>query len=168
MQIWNPTATFTRPANTTAYAVGSLVANSVTPALCVPMAFQLGNHFPQGQYRMTRARLWKSSTNGTGPGGVATFRIHLYQALPTVQPGSGDGNTWLTNQSANWLGNIDVTSMLPFSDGALGTGSCPAGSEHLVKFPTGATIYAYLAALAAYVPTSAEQFTLTLEEMDAF
>jgi len=164
MQVGNISASFVRPANVTAYATGQLVANSVTPASVVPMAFTLDNSFPMGQYRLTRARLSKSGAVITN----ATFRLHLYQALPTVQTGSGDGATWLTNGAANWLGNIDISSMLPFSDGAAGTGSCPAGSEHLIRLGSGIIVYGLLAALGAYTPASAEQFTVTLEPLEAY
>jgi hypothetical protein len=162
MQVNNPSASFIRPANTTAYAAGSLVANSVTPASVVPMAFTLGNSFGAGQYRMTRFRLFKSGTNVTN----ATFRLHLYEALPVVA--NGDGGTWLTSMSAHWLGNIDVSSMLPFSDGAAGTGSPPSGSEHYIKMYQGKVLYGLLMALGAYTPASAEAFTCVLEELDAF
>ena len=162
MQINNPSATFTRPANTTAYAVGSLVANSVTPGSVVPMTFTLGNAFGQGQLRLTRARLFKSGNNITN----ATFRIHVYEALPVVT--NGDGGAWLSTQAAHWIGNIDVSSMLPFADGAAGTGSCPAGSEIFLKTAAGSTLYVLLMALGAYTPASAEQFTVVLEELDAY
>src|SRR5215467_13349757 len=101
MQVWNPAASFARPNNTTAYAVGGLVANSTTPAQVVPMAFVLGNSYGVGQFRMVRARLSKSGTSATN----ASFRVHLYGAQPT--PANGDGGAWLTDQAANWLGNID-------------------------------------------------------------
>jgi hypothetical protein len=42
MQVWNPSASFTRPNNTTAYASGQLVANSTTAGSVAPMAFVLG------------------------------------------------------------------------------------------------------------------------------
>jgi hypothetical protein len=164
MLISNPSASFIRPANTTAYAQGQLVANSVTPASVVPMAFTLGNSFGPGQYRMTRFRLFKSGTNVTN----ASFRLHRYEALPVVT--NGDGGTWLTTMSAHWLGNIDVSSMLPFSDGAAGTGSPPAGSEHYIKMYQGKVLYGLLAMLgaSAYTPASAEAFTCVLEELDTY
>jgi hypothetical protein len=164
MQIANPAASFIRPANVTAYAAGQLVANSVTPGAVVPMAFNLGNSFPMGQFRLTRARLFKSTAAGVGT--VATFSLHLYQALPTVT--NGDGGAWLSNGSANWLGNIDIATMLAFSDGAAGTGSCPAGSEMIIRQASGKIVYGLLAALGAYVPGSAEQFTVTIEELDSY
>jgi hypothetical protein len=163
VQIANPLASFTRPADTTAYAIGDLVANSVTPGAVVPMAFNLGNSFPMGQFRLTRARLFKSSAV---VGASATFRLHLYQALPTLT--NGDNGALLSSNSANWLGNIDVTSMLAFSDGAAGTGSCPAGSEMIIRQGTGKIIYGLLAALGTYTPASAEQFTVTIEELDSY
>jgi hypothetical protein len=162
MQVGNISSTFVRPANTTAYATGQLVANSVTAGAVVPMAFKLDNSFPMGQFRLTRARLVKTSAVTTN----ATFRLHLYQVLPAVT--NGDGGVWLSTQAANWLGNIDISSMLAFSDGAAGTGSCVAGSEQIVRMTQGTTIYALVAALGAYTPTSAEQFTVTLEPLEAY
>lgn len=158
MYIANPTASFTRPANTTAYSTGQLVANAGS---VVPMSFVVGSAV--GSFRLTRVRLVKSGTGVSN----ATFRVHLYQAAaPTFA--SGDGAAWSSNGAANWLGNIDIGSMLAFTDGAAGTGSAAAGSELLIKTSAGTTIYAVLAALGAYTPVSAEVFTLTLEELDAY
>jgi hypothetical protein len=162
MQVGNISASFTRPANTTAYAAGQLVANSVTAGSVVPMAFKLDNSFPMGQFRLTRARLYKNGAVITN----ATFRLHLYQALPTVT--NGDGGAWLSSGAANWLGNVDIASMLAFSDGAAGTGSCPAGSEMIIRQGQGTTVYGLLAALGAYTPASAEQFSAVIEVVEAY
>lgn len=164
MQISNPYASFTRPGNTTAYATGNLIANSTTAGLVVPLTFNMGNSFPVAQFRLTRARLVKSTSNVTITGGI---RLQLYQG-PIPVPTNGDGGAWLTTGSAGWLGNIDIASMLAFSDGAAGTGSCPAGSEIMVRAGAGGPIYGLLVALGAYTPGSAEVFTVTLEELDAY
>ena len=164
MQINNPSASFIRPGNTTAYSAGQLIANSVTAGSVVPMRFDLGNSFPQGQFRMTRARLVKTGTTAITSNGI---RIHLYQGAAPVCT-NGDGGAWLTTSAAGWIGNIDVTSMLAFSDGAAGTGSCPAGSEILLRATAAGPIYALLMALGNYTPANAETFTLTLEELDAY
>lgn len=165
MYISNPTASFTRPADTSVYAIGDLVANSTTGTSVVPMQFSLGNSFGVGSYRMTRCRLVKSGVVVTN----ATFRVHLYQvAAPTFVAGAGDNAAWNGTGAANWLGNMDVASMLAFTDGAAGTGSAPAGSEMFIKTNSGSTIWAVLAALGTYTPASGEIFTLTLEEVDAF
>jgi hypothetical protein len=164
MQIFNPSASFTRPANTTAYAAGQLIANSTTAGSVAPMQFNMGNIFPVNQFRLTRARLVKTGTAAIAANGI---RIHLYQGTaPTCT--NGDGAAWLTTSAAGWIGNIDVTSMLAFSDGAAGTGSCPAGSEIMLRAAASGPIYALLMALGAYTPISGEVFTLTLEELDAY
>lgn len=162
MQIGNISATFTRPADTTAYSVGDLIANSVTAGSVVPMAFKLDNSFPMGQFRLTRARIYK---NGVAVSN-ANFRLHLYQALPAVT--NGDNGAWLSSGAANWLGNIDIPSMLAFSDGASGSGSAAAGSELLIRMASGTVVYGLLVALAAYTPASAEVFTVVLEPLEAY
>src|SRR5713226_10735246 len=126
MQIWNPTDTFTRPNNATAYASGQLVANSTTAGSVVPLAIQVqGNSMP-GCTRITRVRLTKSNISPTN----ANFRVHLYGASPTVA--NGDGGIWSSNQAANYLGSIDVPSMKAFTDGCCDVGAAPAGSELLI------------------------------------
>src|SRR5262249_15384086 len=162
MQTRTPAASFTRPSNTTAYASGNLVANSVTAGSVVPLSFALGNSYGIGQFRINRARLAKSGTGVTN----ASFRIHLYAGSPS--PANGDGGAWSPDRAGKWLGNIDVTSMLAFTDGAAGTGSLPAGSEGLIRLPAGATVYALIEARAAYTPAASEVFTLTLEDLESY
>lgn len=169
MQIWNLSATFTRPADTNAYALGDLIANSVTAGSVIPMAFTLGNSFPMGQFRLTRARLVKSGT--TPPIANTSIRIHIYQGATAPTVTNGDNGAWLTAGAANWLGNVDITSMLAFSDGCAGTGSCPAGSEMLIRTNTGDQLFALLqtqGSTGTYTPVSGEVFTLTLEDLEAY
>lgn len=162
MLIFNPLASFTRPADTTAYASGDLVANSTTAGSVTPLSFVLGGQNVLGHLRVVRARMYKSTTSTTN----ATFRLHLYQASPTVT--NGDNGAWLSTGAADWLGNIDVTSMLAFSDGAAGTGSLPAGSEAFLRLKAGATIYGLIEARGAYTPGNAEVFSVVIEEVDQF
>lgn len=159
-QINNLSASFTRPNDTTAYASGDLVANSTTAGSVVPMQIPLGQivSVGHGLTRITRARLFKSGVSPTN----ANFRVHLYQASPT--PANGDNGAWSTDNAANWLGNIDVTSMLAFTDGCMGTGSATAGSEMFLRLASG-SIFALLEAKAAYTPVANETFTLTLEDV---
>ena len=105
-------------------------------------------------------RLAKSGTVATN----ASFRVHLYATNPTPQ--NGDGAAWLTDQSASYLGSIDVPSMKAFSDGCCDVGAAPAGSELLLRLPAGKTIYSLIEARAAYTPSASEVFTLTLETVD--
>jgi hypothetical protein len=162
VQIWNPSAGFTRPANTTAYASGQLVANSTTAGAVVPLALSVGGNSMPGATRITRVRLFKSGTVATN----ASFRVHLYGASPT--PANGDGGAWSTSQAASYLGSIDVASMKAFTDGCADVGAAAAGSEFLLRLPAGTVIYALIEARAAYAPAASEVFTLTLETVDDY
>jgi hypothetical protein len=160
MQIWNLSQSFTRPNNTTAYASGQLVANSVTAGAVVPMAFTVGGNSMPGQFRLSRIRLFKSGTVTTN----AQFRLHLYSASPTVA--NGDGGTWSTSGAAGYLGAIDVTGMKAFTDGCADVGDDAAGAEHLIRLAGGAIFYGLLEARAAYTPLANEQLTVTLETVE--
>lgn len=160
MQIGNNSANFTRPNDTTAYTIGDLVANSTTAGSVVPMSLTATNSFAVNQTRITRVRLSKTGTTPTN----ANFRVHLYGGTPNAA--NGDNGAWSTSQAANYLGNIDVTAMLAFTDGCTGVGAATAGSELLLRYS--GTLNALLEAKAAYTPVANEVFTLTIEELSAY
>lgn len=158
----NPAAsTFTRPANTTAYASGDLVANDTDAADVVPLEFQVGMR--DGSFIVRRARLEKSVNTTTN----ASFRLHLYRTQPTVT--NGDNGAWLSS-AAGYLGFIDIVVDKAFNDAtgpAVGHG-IPVLASVLapiyVRLTGGATkIYGLLEARAAYTPGSEETFTPSLE-----
>ena len=145
-------ATITRPANTTAYSAGQLLANSVTAGSVVPSTIAAARASGKSS-KITGCRLLKSGTSVTN----ASFTLHLYTTSPTVS--NGDGGTFLSNQSATWVGSINVTSMTAFSDGAIGLGTVGTGSS-IVFLPTTSTnLYCLIQVQAAYTPASAEVFT---------
>src|SRR5712691_5766738 len=90
-------ATFTRPADTTAYTSGDLVGNSTTAGSVVPISFT----FPAKRVKLYGAKITKSAAAVTN----AKFRLHLYKDSPT--PANGDNGAWSTT-SANWIGSIDI------------------------------------------------------------
>lgn len=149
-------ASFSRPADTTAYATGDLVANSTTAGNVVPMVLSAART-TDGRGMIRRARLKKTGTSISN----ASFRIHLYKNAPTVT--NGDNSAWLTTESL-YLGAIDVTMDKVFSDAAKGIGVPNSGSE-IVFDPSDGTqnIFALLEARGAYTPASGETFTLLLE-----
>ncbi len=164
MNVGNNSASFTRPANTTAYAAGQLVANSTAAGSVVPLAVPVYGQSGFITFRLTRVRLLKSGTTSTN----ANFTVHLYTQSPTVA--NGDGGAFSTNQAATWIGAVNISSMQAFTDGCAGIGSFAAGSEAFIKATnvTGQSqqfIYALLQAQAAYTPGNGEVFTLTLEEV---
>jgi len=145
---------FTRPADTIAYASGDLVANSTTAGSVVPMTFAIGRNAGTLGGMIRRIRLRKTGTSTTN----AQFRLHLYSSSPT--PSNGDNGAWLTDQAANYVGAIDVTCDKVFTDGAAGNGVPVVGSE--INF-TAATYYGLLEARAGYTPASGETFNVLLE-----
>lgn len=154
--IARPSASFTRPADTTAYAVGDLVANSTSAGSVAPMTFTAAR-IAAGTGQIRRVQIRKS-----GAGVVAAqFRVHFYTASPT--PTNGDNGAWLTTGSAAYLGGVDVVVDRAFSDGAVGIGVPMSGSEINFALASGQSIFALLEARAAYTPVSVEQFAVTLE-----
>lgn len=148
-------ANFTRPSDTTAYASGDLVANSITAGSVVPMSFQVARNANQIA-TIKRVRLFSTSTVLTN----ASFRVHLYSTVPTAS--NGDNAAWLTT-SSTYLGSFDVTLDKAFTDGSKGFAIPTVGTEIPVTADSDGTIFALLEARAAYTPTSAEVFTLVLE-----
>lgn len=147
---------FTRPADTTAYAAGDLVANSVTAGSVTPISVAAAR-VNAGTGMIRRIRLTTSSPSTTN----ASFRVHFYKTSPTFT--NGDNAAWLTTGST-YLGACDVTIDKVFSDGAKGIGVPNTGTE--INFDTGAStqnIFAVIEARGAYTPTSGETFTLAVE-----
>lgn len=152
----NPSANFTRPNDTTAYASGDLVANNVTNTSVVPLTLTLsGNTY--GQMSIRRIRI-KKSTNVTTN---AQFRVHLYDTLPTVT--NGDNGAWLSTEST-YYGACDVTVDKAFSDPASeGVGSPNNGTEINIIGGQDKIVYGLIEARAAYTPGAQEVFTVILE-----
>lgn len=147
---------FTRPANTTAYTSGDLVANSATAGSVVPLSWNVGNK----PIAVRLARVKKSDPSTTN----ASFRLHLYISSPTCA--NGDNGAWSTNFSG-YVGFLDATVDKAFTDAAAGIGVPTVGTEILIPdnySSTGyTTLYGLLEARAAYTPASEEVFTVDLE-----
>lgn len=151
-----PSVSFTRPADTTAYALGDLVANSTTAGSVAAMQFAAARAVGLGGM-IRRARIRKTGTGVTN----ASFRLHLYSASPV--PSNGDNGAWLTDKAANYIGAFDVTVDRVFTDGAAGNGLPVTGSEIVFKSVSAVTLYGLLEARGAYTPGSGETFTVELE-----
>lgn len=146
-------ASFTRPADTTAYASGDLVANSTTAGSVAAMGFQ--SNLAGGSGKIVRVRLRKSDASVTN----SAFRLHLY-STSTITAANGDNGAWSTNAAASYLGFIDVTADRAFTDGAFGQSAAVA---LVYSLASGGRLYGLLEARGAYTPASAEVFTVTLE-----
>lgn len=147
-------ASFTRPADTTAYAASDLVANSTTAASVVPLSFDLGEH---ESVFIRRVVIKKSGTGVTN----AAFTVHLFKASPTTIS-NGDNGAFSVSGAADYLGAFDVTVDRAFTDGAFGVGTPKTGAEVSLVQPS-TYVYALVMATAAYTPASGEVFTVKLE-----
>lgn len=151
------TTTFTRPADTTAYASGDLVANSTTAASVVPLTMAVGR-VDGGSGMIRRGRIRKSGTSTTN----ASFRIHFFRAVPGTIA-NGDNGVFSVSGAADYMGAIDVTVDRAFTDGSVGTGVPLAGSEIIFDLASGTALYSLIEARGAYTPISGETFAVTLE-----
>lgn len=148
---------FTRPADTTAYVSGDLVANSVTAGSVSPLGF-VAARGGVGTGMIRRVGLLKSGTGVTN----ASFRVHWFNAAPFVT--NGDNGALTGNLLSSYLGAFDVIIDRAFADGAAGFGTPIIGSEISFELNDASNIlYALIEARADYTPGSAEVFTLRPE-----
>lgn len=165
MTVRNIVATFTRPADTTPYTTGDLVANSTTAGSVVPLelrGFAVNN---QASTIIRRVELVKSGTSTTN----AAFRVHIFRRPPATIT-NGDNGAYSVSGAADYIDSLNITMDRAFTDGAAGIGVPLVGSEILVRF-TGSTtqgqsLFALIEARGDYTPASAEIFTLTVDSVD--
>lgn len=147
--------TFNRPGDTTAYAVGDLVANNTTAGSVTPISCSV-SRVNDATAVIRRIRF---STNKTGGAGTEVFRVHLFKTSPTVA--NGDNGAFSANGIASLAqGFFDVTMASVYNDGSKGYVAC----DVVVQPTSGAqTIFALIEARTAYTPANGETFTLALE-----
>ena len=156
--ITNPTSVLTRPANTTAYAANTNVANTTVGTSIVVPSFNIAN--AAGAAIITKALL--TTTAITGWGGV-TVQIDLWRAAPTFLVGAGDGAAYaIATGSANYLGSL-TGSFTQAGDGAYAELLPVNGNALLPKLTAGAAIYWTMSIQSAATPISGQTFTLTPE-----
>lgn len=156
-------STIARPANTTAYASGQLVANSVTAGSVAALQFTTLARVSGGSGVIVGASIQKSTNSVTN----AAFRLHLFTAIPTFTS-AGDGSaisTVVVASAKGYLGYVDITSMVAFSDVAWGTGAPDNSRGSIPYVATAQIIYGILEARGAYTPGNAEVFTISLDAL---
>lgn len=152
---------FTRPSDTTAYAAGDLIANSVTAGSVVPLSWAFPSNAPS---YIPAIRLAFDKADLAS----ATFRLHLLHTIPTFVTGGDNSaiSTVVATGHAFLMGAYEGTLSTISADGASGL---LVPIDGLVipmrKSPTAGiitTLYGYLEARAAYTPKSAGVVTSTL------
>ena len=152
---------FTRPADTTAYAIGDAITNSTTE----PTLRTFG-----GLYRdwkntglIVAARLVKNSTTTAN----ASFRLWIWPSTPSINP---NDNAALQILWDDWIriGYIDFPTAVAGHNctDSVGIMENNAVMPYVVQM-IGETpaLVGILQARAAYVPTSGERFAITLSVM---
>lgn len=142
-------ATITRPANTTAYAAGDLIANNATAGSVVPVTFNFAS--PSQNLFLRQLTLKKSQASISN----GNFRLWFLSTSPTVT--NGDNGVLAGDFLSTALFEpvlVDTTALLT-GGGAIGSAIFDNG-----MLPLPNTCYALLEAMAAYAPTSGEIFTL--------
>lgn len=150
-----PADNFTRLNNTTAYALGQLVANSATAGSVVPLSWTT----PASTFRIVRVRMSLSGKSVTN----TNFRIHFFNASPGVA--NGDGGTFTPSLLADEVCEMDVTVALAGSDVSMGYGAANQGAACYVALASGTTLFGLVEARAAYTPTAQEVVTV-IPELD--
>lgn len=156
-------STITRPANATPYVSGQLVANSVTAGSVANLQFTTLARVSGGSGVIVGAQIQKSTVGTSG----AAFRLHLFNTAPTYVT-SGDGtaiSTVVVASAKGYLGYVDITAMVAFSDVAWGSGAPDNTRGSIPYVATAQIIYGLLEARGAYTPGSAEVFTVTVDAL---
>jgi len=157
--IVTPSNSFTRPANTTAYASGQLVANNTVAGSVVPLSWTSAARVSGGNFYIRRVRMTLSSKSVT----LTSFRIHFYTVTPTIA--NGDGAAWSTTL-ANYVCKMDVpvASWEAGTDVSIGFGLPTSGDGNECNVVASTqTLFALVEARAAYVPASGETITVIPE-----
>lgn len=152
-----PSASFTRPGNTTQYSANDLVANSTDDAEVVPMSFGV-SQLPTGKGTVKRVRLFKDDETTT----AASFTVHLFSQAPVVT--NGDNGGFAVSTSRYYIG----TAAIDMSSGAIATTTdlwkaAALSPELSFDARNSGAIYGLLEVEGAYDPASGELFEVTLD-----
>jgi len=148
-------ASFTRPANTTAYTAKDAVANSASSPAVLTFSDMAGEEGGAGY--LVKARLMTNQSAN-----AARFRLHLFHTAPTPV-NDNDQQTLLWANRANRVGHVDFDACQ-----TEGTGSDAANTSNttlrlaFVCAAASKVLYGLLEALDAFTPASEQQFFVEL------
>lgn len=152
------TDSFSRPADTTAYAANDLVANNATAGSVVARTISVAPGANIGGY-LERC-LFKSNRITTPTNLI--FRIHLFNTLPAFA--GGDNAVFTSSVTGDgYLGSFTTQYPQLFSNCAIGAGA-PTEGYRIHYTPVSGQDYLYWVpeALGTFTPNSGETFTLII------
>lgn len=145
--------TFTRPADTTAYAAGDVVG-ATAARITIPGV----NKAAGGAIFITTALL--EIDNNAAP--ASAFRLHLYSALPGSNLADNAAFDLVSGDRNSYLGWIDFAAPTLFGSTAVSI----ATNVNLQVATPAADIFAYLQTVAGYTPGNAVVYRITLRTVE--
>lgn len=141
----------TRPADTTAYAVGDLIANNVTAGSVTPLSFTGATK--SGSGGSGKITGWIGRKSGTV---AASVRFHFLKTSHAVTNGDNGALLFTTLDIDNYLGAMDVVFTAVDTVGASGSSVARSFSDPIpYVLASGDTIYVFMQAIEAFTPISA-------------
>lgn len=149
-------ASFTRPADTTAYAAGDVVSNATSGNTILTFA-DVGDDLASSGYIVGAKLLTDQATC------VAQFRLFLFSASTATLDVDNGPADFLWADRASYLGYIDF----PALSTEAGTNTAAQAQDMALRhlFVCGSTvtaIYGYLVTKTAFTPASAQNFRVEL------
>ena len=155
---YRSTVSFNRPSNTTAYTAGDVVGATAGSAI-----HTLTTAGPSGGYILIQS-ISMATPDTSVPAGMASFRIHFYNASPTAIADNAAFDL-LTTDHGKYLGYVDLPTPQDFGS-SIYTQSDYSG--RLMKLATGSTsLFIEIETKGAFTPVSAVTFDLAILSLEA-
>ena len=155
---YRSTVTFNRPSNTTAYTAGDVVGATGGSAI-----HTLTTAGPSGGYILIQS-ISMATHDTSVPAGMASFRIHFYNASPTAIADNAAFDL-LTTDHGKYLGYVDLPAPQDFGSSIYTQADYPG---RLVKLATGSTsLFIEIETKGAFTPVSAVTFDLAILTLEA-
>ena len=155
---YRSTIAFNRPSNTTAYTAGDVVGATGGSAI-----HTLTTAGPSGGYILIQS-IAMATHDTSVPAGMASFRIHFYNASPTAIADNAAFNL-LTADHAKYLGYVDLPTPQDFGSSIYTQTDYPG---RLVKLAASSTsLFIEIETKGAFTPVSAVTFDLAILTLEA-
>jgi hypothetical protein len=148
----NPSASVTRPADTTAYAANDVIST----AAGANITFTTG--MPTGSKLAIYSAIMRTTDAGV-IAGMTSYRLHLYSSAPTAIADNA-AHALVTADAAKYLGYITLSALEDRGDLLFKRSD---GINAVMSLATGsATLYGQLQTVGAFTPTSGTVYTIEL------
>ena len=155
---YRSTVAFNRPSNATAYTAGDVVGATGGSAI-----HTLTTAGPSGGYILIQSIAMVTHDTSV-PAGMASFRIHFYNASPTAIADNAPFDL-LTTDHNKYLGYVDLPTPQDFGSSIYTQTDYPG---RLVKLAAGSTsLFIEIETKGAYTPVSAVTFDLAILTLEA-